>query len=255
MKKIHLVVLSFAFLTAIVGCGGDSAFPMNKRYWTPDDYHDVNSELTSLKYNQKELPNLDNPKTAAIFRKIADTANFSIVATDSQLGLKHRSQFMNDLFKEYRDLVSSYSIIDRKDKYQYPVEFVEILKFGLPMQVYYINTGNENILKDADDPKADNVVSLLRQNREILVKNYDIYLDYINYEDRFTEPALASYAGGIKDFFPALINNAAPDADYSEMLTKVENMLNKSKNQPIITQLQNIRDILKAKTNAPDKQQ
>jgi len=226
---------------------------MNKRYWTPDDYHAINTELISLKETEKELPNLDNPKTAPIFNKIVDTTNFSVVASDDQLGLKHRSEFMSDLFKEYRELASAYSIIDRKDKYQYPVEFVQILKFGLPLQVHYINMGNENILKNADDPKADDIVSLLRQNHEILVKNYDIYLDYINHEDRFTDAALMSYAEGIKDFFPALINTVAPDVDYSNMATKVENMLNKSKNPVVSAQLQSLRDILKAKNNPPAK--
>jgi hypothetical protein len=250
MKKAKCTVLFSALLILLAGCGGDnsSSFPMGKKYWTPEDYHDVNSELTNLKFNEKELPNLDNPKTATVFKKIADTIHFAIVANDDQLGIKHRSEFMSDMFNQYRELVSSYSIIDRKDKYQYPVEFIQILKFGLALQVYYIKTGNENIIKDADDPQAANILNLLKGNREILIRNYDLYLDFINYEDRFTEVALISYGDGIRDFFPRLINDVVPDGDYTSMLNKVDNMIKKSKNQLIITQLQNIQGLIKSKT-------
>jgi len=252
MKKTSPIVLFPALLIFFISCNSNESgsFPMGKKYWTPEDYHDVNSELTNLKYNEKELPNLDNPKTAPVFRKIVDTTNFSVVATDEQLGIKHRSDFMNKMFNEYRDLVSAYSIIDRKDKYQYPVEFVQILKYGLALQVYYIKTGNADIIKDADDPHAANVVNVLRTNQEVLIKNYDLYLDYINYEDRFTESALTSYSDGISNFFPRLINDILPDADYSEMQNKINNMLKKSKNQFISSQLQNIQNIIKNKTQS-----
>ena len=250
MKKITTFILFASFLILFTGCGSNeaSSFPMGKKYWTPEDYHDVNSELTNLKYNNKELPNLDNPKTAPVITKIIDTTNFSIVATDDQLGIKHRSEFMSSMFSEYRELVAAYSIIDRKDKYQYPLEFVEVLKFGLALQIYYIRMGNENIVKGADDPKAGDIVGLLRQNHQVLIKNYDLYLEFINYEDRFTDAALISYSEGLKDFFPRLINNEAPDGDYTEMLNKVNNMLKKSKNQLIVAQLQNIQSLLQNKT-------
>ena len=248
MKKISSPILWCVLLALLTACGDGSSFPMKKKYWTPDDYRDVNSELTSLKFNEKELPNLDNPKTAPIFKKITDTTNFSIVANDDQLGIKHRSEFTSDMFTEYKDLFSAYSIIDRKDKYQYPVEFVEILKFGLVLQLYYIKTGNEDIIKGADNPQAADILNLLRRNREVLVGNYDLYLDFINYEDRFTDLALISYSEGLRDFFPRLINGAAPDGDYSAMLNKVDNMLKKSKSRLIIDQLQNIQVLINNKT-------
>jgi hypothetical protein len=251
MKKTYLVVLFFALITLLISCGDDSssaAFPLERKYWTTEDYRDVNSELSSLKFNEKELPNLDNPKTAPIFKKIVDTTNFSIVASDDQLGIKHRSKFTSDMFDQYKELVSTYSGIDRKDKYQYPVEFVEILKFGLALQVYYIKTTNENNIKTADDPQSEEVVNLVRRNEDVLIGNYNLYLDYINYEDRFNDDALSSYSEGLKVFFPKLINNVVPGGDYTVMLNKVGNMLKKSKNQLIIVQLQNIQNLLKNKT-------
>jgi hypothetical protein len=138
-------------------------------------------------------------------------------------------------------------MIDRTDKYQYPVEFAEIIKFGLYFQPYYIGAGNEKIEKDADDPKAADVVTVLNSNKNILIRNYDVYLDYINYEDRFNEKALGIYTDGLKEYFPKLITQFAPDGDYTEMMSKIENMLKKTKNPGISAALTSIKDLISAK--------
>jgi hypothetical protein len=249
MKKIFQAVLLFVLPIFIFSCGGDEngSYPVEKKYWTADDYNTVNGNLVAAKFNNKELPNLDNPKTAAIFNKIVDTNNISVVMNDNQLGITHRSKFASDMFKEYKDLTSNYSGIDRTDKYQYPVEFAEIIKFGLYFQPYYIGAGNEKITKDADDPTAPDVVSVLNSNKNILINNYDIYLDYINYEDRFTEKAIAVYAEGLSVFFPKLINELAPEGDYAEMSGKIDNMLKKAKSPQVLAALTTIKDLLAAR--------
>ena len=248
MKKFYLFVL---LLPLIISCGGNnSAFPVEKRYWSSDDYLIVNQELTSLKYNDKELPNLDNPETAPVFKKIIDTANFSVVINDNQLGIKHRSEFSTRLFEQYKDMVSAYSGIDRTDKYQYPLEYVEIFKFGLPLQLYYIKLNNEDNVKEADDPSAPDVIDLNRRNGNVLIRNYEIYLDLINYEERFTDKALIAYSEGLKNYFPRLINYAVPNGDYSEMTGKIEKMLKKSKHPAIIFELQNILTLIKMQTKS-----
>jgi hypothetical protein len=221
---------------------------MEKRYWTPDDYQTANEELSTLKYKNKELPNLDNPKTAAIFQKIVDTTNFSVVANDDQLGLQHRKEFLSDLFEQYKRLVDAYSGTDRTDKYQYPLELIEIEKFGLAFQVYYIGIGNQEIIKTADNASAPEVVNIVNKNKNVLIRNYNLYLEYANYEDRFSEKALVSYGLGLQNFFPKLINDVDPDGDYSDMSVKVDNMLKKSKNTLVTAQLQNIQNLLKNKT-------
>jgi hypothetical protein len=254
MKKFYLLNFLFFLSALFESCGGDkssSGFPMEKKYWTPEDYQIVNNQLTPLKYGDKELPNLDNPKTAAIFEKIVDTTNFSIVANDNQLGIQHRKEVMSQFFDQYRELVHAYEGTDRSDKYQYPLELVEIEKFGLALQVYYIQTNNQNILKSSDDPNSAEVVNLVMKNKNILISNYDLYLDLINYEDRFTDKALISYSEGLRDFFPGLIENVAPDGEYSNMLVKVDNMLRKAKNTLVMTQLQNIQNLIKSKNNSP----
>jgi hypothetical protein len=249
---MKLVTNIFFFLPLIfMSCGGsnEGSFPTQKRYWTIDDYQNANQELTSLKYNNKELPNLDNPGTAPIFKKIIDTSNFTVVTNDNQLGIQHRADFASKMFNEYRDLVDAYSSTDRTDKYKYPVEFAEILKFGLPLQISYIALGNQDIIKDADDPNAQQIVDLIKRNKNILIGNYTLYIEHINYEDRFNEKALISYTDGLKAFFPRLINDVAPDGDYSDMLIKIDNMLKKAKNPLIISQLQNIQTLIKSKRN------
>jgi len=249
MKNMLRVLLFFSLSIAVFSCGDNETgtYPVEKKYWTPDDYNTVNGNLVAAKYNNKELPNLDNPKTAIIFTKLVDTNNISVVMNDNQLGITHRSKFASDMFKEYKDLTNNYSGIDRTDKYQYPVEFAEIIKFGLYFQPYYIAAGNEKITKAADDPTAPDVVSVLNANKNILIKNYDVYLDYINYEDRFSEKAIAIYADGLKEFFPKLINEFAPEGDYEEMTGKIDNMLKKAKNPLLLAELNNIKALLSAK--------
>ncbi len=246
MNKILLPVLVFVTAGFLFSCGGDEkdAYPVDKKYWTTEDYHTANNILYTTHFNKKELPNLDNPETAHIFNKLIDTNNVSVVLNDGQLGITHRSAFASDMFTEYKTLNENYSIIDRTDKYQYPVEFAQVMKFGLHLQPYYIAAGNEKIIKSADDPNAPDVVNIVNSNRNILIRNYDVYLDHINYEDRFNDKALSVYAEGLKEYFPKLINQFAPDGDYEEMLGKVENMLKKAKNALILAELINIKGLI-----------
>lgn len=252
MKDFQLLIFLITY-SVLTSCGDKitNAFPIEKKYWTPEDYQTVNEELSELKYNNKELPNLDNPKTVAIFKKIVDTSNFSVVANDNQLGLQHRKEFLSNLFDEYKRLVGAYSETDRSDKYKYPLELTEIEKFGLAFQVYYIGIGNQEIIKTADDPNAPDVVDIVNKNKNILIDNYNLYLEYVNYEDRFNERSLISYSQGLQDFFPKLIANIVPDGNFSEMAVKVDNMLKKSKNPLITAQLLGIQNLLKNKTANP----
>ena len=255
MKQATNFILLYLLSLTVIRCGGgeSSAFPMDRKYWTPDDYHAVNSELTNLKYNNKELPSLDNPATAAIVNKIADTTNFTVVATDQQLGITHRAEFMSGLFDEYRELTSPYEMLDRQDKYRYPRDLAAIMKFGLGLQLYYLRTGNEKILKEADDPKEASILNLVQQNHNILIRNYDVYLDEINHEDRFNDAALITYSEGLREYFPRLTSEA-PDGNFSDMLVKIGNMLKKAKNPLVIAALQQIQGILEPKATQPARQ-
>ena len=250
MKSISLLGCLLIISCFFTNCGGSdkySGFPMDKKYWTADDYRKVNDEITYLNYNKEEFPNLDNPNTTSIFKKIVDTLNFSIVTNDGELGIKHRSEFATSMFDEYRNLLEKYSQLDRQDKYKYPEEVVALFQFGLALQVPYILLGNEKIIKDADNPQADDVVSITKRNGQVLISNYNLFLDYINYEDRFTEKALSKYAESMRDYFPRLITQIIPSGDYSAMFERVGNMLKKAKNTLIIQELEKIKSLLISK--------
>lgn len=252
MRKSSLPIFFIAFSIFFARCGdkSSSVYPMGKRYWTPDDYMEVNNHLADLKYDKEQLPSLDNPRTNAIFQKIVDTTNFSIVATDDQLGLQHRKKFLNDMFEEYKDLLTVYTETDQTDKYKYPEELIAIEKFGLALQVYYFGIGNQEIIKGADDPSAADVVSIVNRNYNAMIDNYTLYLDNVNSEDRFTGKAMESYSEGLQAFFPRLINDIVPGGDYSDMRVKVDNMLKKTKNAAVAAQLQNIQNLLNSKLAA-----
>ena len=226
-------------------------FPMDKKYWTADDYHTANTQLLILTNTQAELPNVDNSQSAVIFYKMTDTANFAVVTNDNNLGLTNRETFINDIFKEYKEMVRKYTPMDKQDKYKYPVELVKILQFGLALQIPYITIGNEKIAKESDNPKADHTATVLKSNEQVLISNYNLYLDYVNYEDRFTEKAILEYSNGISNYFPRLINQVLPNGDYSEMLERTENMLKKAKNQTLVQELQKLDSLLKEKTKKP----
>src|SRR5882762_3372535 len=100
MKTMYQLGLALISTVFFLSCGGGASdgFPPVKKYWTAEDYNVANVQLSNLKAEQKELPNLDDPKTSGIFNKIVDTNNVSVVANDSQLGTTHRETFLNDIF-------------------------------------------------------------------------------------------------------------------------------------------------------------
>lgn len=242
--------LFIIFLSSGCNTQDDPAAPfhMDKKYWTADDYGVINNILSARNSSDQELPNISNPKLLPVFDKIVDTNNVAVIAGDNTLGITNRADFANNFFDQYKDLVRNYSPIDRQDKYKYPEEFVDVLRFGLYLQLYYVTLENQKIIKGADDPNAGDVTSLITSNLQVLIDNYNLYLDHINYEERFNDNALSSYADGIKIFFPRVINEIAPDGDYSKMLTRIDDMMKKVKNQSIMQQLQNIKDLINNKT-------
>jgi hypothetical protein len=256
MKTI-LCTLSIAITLLCTGCNNgpddNEIYHMDKKYWTPDDYDDINVTLNERGSRQQELPNLSNPQSSAIFYKIVDTANIWVGAGDPQLGLVDREHFASKMFEEWKKLVDEYALMDKEDKYQYPGELVAVEKWGLYLQVYYITLGNQKIIKESDNPNSPDVTQVVNDNLQVLIKNYDLYLEHINFEDRFTDDALSAYADGIKQYFPPLITTIAPTGDYSEMSTKIDNMLIKAKNPHIIEQLKNIKDLItqQAKAKVP----
>src|ERR1700739_2502810 len=136
--RTSISALLFTLIIACISCsspGKTDGYPMDKKYWTPDDYKNVNLTLFNHSNAQEELPNLTDPELAPVYNKIVDTSNITVVADDPQVGTVNKEQFTSDMFDQYKELDRYYSVMDRDDNYKYPVELVGVEKFGLCLNI------------------------------------------------------------------------------------------------------------------------
>ncbi len=233
-------ILSVAFLF-LFACNSNDVtdhYRLNKKYW---DLKDYDNAISKIKYSSKKekKPCYSVPEKAPIFKKIVDKSNIAVVVEDEELGLNHRSEFASKMFEQYQDMVQIYQEIDREDKFVYPMELADILKFGLYLQLHYFDLGNQAIVKNADNPDAPDVLRVLRSNEQTLISNYCIYLGHIKQENSFSDDALNSYIEGINKYFPLVIDKF-PDSNFNEMTRKTNDMLNKTESPKVKAALNNI---------------
>jgi hypothetical protein len=243
------------FLTVAValmtGCGGSRTdkFPMEKPFWSPDDYYNAIMEIEFQTPQGEKYPTLTDPETAPIFNKLINRENISVVVDDTTLGIRHRAEFASKMFDEYRKMVNLYHVMDREDKFVYASELVEILRFGLYLEIPYFKLGNDEILQEADD--STQVKSNIKSNEKTIVSNFNLYLDFINKEQSFSSESLQLFATGIDEEFTKLMQTF-PDANYAGMLTKATAMQKKATNPSVKSSLENLITKLKAKTGLPE---
>lgn len=250
MKRINLsFILVFSLL---LSCNNKlDKFPIEKKYWDAEDYKNVVGEI---KYNYKpdeKLPSLNDDETRVIVEKLIDTKNYEIVLDDSELGLKHRNEVAQVFFDAWRNMTSIYNQTDRKDKFIYETEMIEVQKFGLGLQLRYFKMGNDEIIESSEDPNSFQVKNVIESNTSTLIGNFLFYLDQINNENSFSEKGLNSIAEGIDKYFPQLIT-MYPNADYSVMENKLVLLEKKSKSEKIKNSLKNIQSLInssKSKNN------
>lgn len=236
LRLIFVITSCFLFSC---GNGIDSRFPMDKRFWEPEDYKNV---YRKIRYNNPEgerYPELKNGETAPAFKKIVDRQNFKVVLEDTELGLSHRNSLATDFFNATKDFSKIYSATDRQDRFVYGMELVEFYKFFLDLQIHYFKLGNQNIIKEADNPDASSVTSVLRSNEKVIYKNYNNYLDYVNKENSFTESEIISYCEGIDSAFPILFETF-PEGNTNITKNKAELMLKKTENDLIQKSLEQL---------------
>src|SRR5690606_39783920 len=101
----------------------------------------------------------------------------------------------------------------------------------------------DEILENADSPDSENVKSTIRSNTDAIVSNYGFYLNLLDSEKAFSTDGLNEIARGISTYFPKLIQTY-PDADYSELLQKIEHMEKRSKTQEIKSALAGVKGLL-----------
>lgn len=231
MKRTVNARLFFVFLLGIFAASCESGpdynelYRMEKQYWEPDDYLNAIYKISATAPGSKK-PCYSVPETAPVFAKLVNIQNVAVIVEDEALGVAHRSAFAEKMFDHSRDMVQEYSVMNREDKYEYPQEFIDVLRFHFYTQMHYFDLGNQNILKQADDPK--DAEGTIKNNEQILVNNFAMYLDFAGNEDAFTPDALQSYIDLLNEYFPPVIAKY-PNANYGGMKEKATNMLNKTK--------------------------
>ncbi len=221
-------------------------FPVEKRYWTTEDYDNVIRELRFGYEPDETLPTFDSPSHRIIVEKLTDHQNYKVVLDDNELGMKHRNDVATTFFNKYKDMSRIYTARDRKDKYLYDMEMLAVEQFGLGLQLRYFKLGNDQILEEADDPNSSRVLSNINSNVNTLIKNYLLYIDEVNNENSFSEAGKSKLAEGIDIYFTELIN-LYPNSNYSALERKAELMLKKSNSQVIKSSLTSLINLIDSK--------
>ena len=246
MKKNSLILLLISSIFFINCDKKESTFPIDKKYWTVEDYKDVIGELQFGENREENLPTLDNPENKIIIEKLIDQENFKVVLDDEELGIKHKNEVGKGFFDVWNNMNQIYSARDKTDKFVYENEMIEIFNFGLSLQLKYFKLGNDEIKENSDDPNSSNVQNITRSNVDTLVKNYLFYLDEINDEKSYSDNGISKIADGIDTYFIELVNQN-PNADYQDMIDKISLLEKKSKSEKLRNSLKNLLELINTK--------
>jgi hypothetical protein len=209
-----ITVMSCAMLFAC-----ESRFPVEKRFWTPDDYEEVWNELNYNTPKGEEYPRFSNPETAEVVRKIVDPRNYEAILEDSELGLNYRSEVSQEFFEHIKYIMDLYGGMDVQDKFIYAEELAEMRTFFLGFQIVYFRLGNENIASQSDDRNT------IRRNEQTIIGNFNSYLEGLRRE-RAYGPYAANLGEGMTTHFTKLIETF-PNANYKGMLSTAKAMQGK----------------------------
>lgn len=247
MKTTNLILLFFFFLSNISCDKKNDKFPIEKRFWTVEDYNQVVTELRFGYGPDEKLPTLDaTSEDKIIVEKLVDVENFKVVLDDKELGTKYKNEIAENFFTVWKDMIEIYNIQDKKDMYVYEVEYLETFKFGLELQYYYFKLGNLNITESVDDPNSDHIKRLIKSNIQTQINNYSFFLDEINNEKSYSEKGKQILANGIDNYFSKLITNY-PEADYQSLEKKIILLEKKTKSEAIKFTLKNILNLINSK--------
>jgi len=213
MKILKSLLLLLLITTISCSSEGDR-FPIEKPYWTPEDYF------------------LVIPETSIVVEKLVDPNNYLIVLNDTQLGLTHKNKVATAFFTRYKDISDIYYKRDRKDNFVYENEMLAVYGWGLGLQMYYFKLGNDNVIKGSDDPNSNDVQRLVNSNISTLIGNYSYYLDFINDEDSFSKKGLTRFSKIMDLRFSELVETY-PKANYFSLKNKLKLLGNKAKNSEV----------------------
>lgn len=208
-------LLFFIMIAILAGCksGLPDRYHMDRRYWTPDDYREALNQIEFYTPDNEGNPRLSDPETSAVFDKLANKENVSVILEDTTLGLEHRYDVAKKFFDVARDLWRDYEKLDIQDKYVYPVEFARVSDFWFYTQLLYFRLGNDNIVKGSVNPDSEDVRVILSRNAQTIVNNFDSDLTTINNEAAFNDAGKHEMAGVISRNYIRLVEEF-PKADF-----------------------------------------
>lgn len=245
MKILNRIITFTIPILISCSAGKYDDLPLDKRFWTPDDYDKV---IRSVKFQNKDemLPNFNDPESRVILEKLIDHENYKVVLDDDELGLKYRNELASAFFKEWKQLNDLYWQMDRQDKYIYPLELVECYKFGLGLQLRYFPLGNEAMKENSIDPGSSELNRIIKSNVKTLISNYGNYLEIVKNEEAFSEAALNAYGEGIVIYFTELIN-MYPQSNYNGIKNKLELLSKKLESKSINESIERIIKLIEEK--------
>lgn len=232
----------------ITGCGGPQlpdAYRMDKRYWDVSDYQDAVREIKYRIEDPQMFPRLSDPLTASVFKKLVDIQNIAVILEDETLGIDFRQEQAEGFFEVVNDVTRVYQPLDKQDKYIHPMEFVELINLNLYTQLLYFKIGNESIIKDALDPESKEVRKVVGRNAQIVVDNFEIYIEKLAKQDAYSSDALNRYAQIIDLQYSNLIKEF-PSSNYSGIKRSTEALLKKIENQALINSLNDLVEKIRA---------
>ena len=250
MRKFYSGVTLFLVFTLSQCSSPLDPYPMDKKYWDAKDYDQT---LTYIKFRLPEgeqKPNLEDAITMPVFKKLIDRENLTVVLEDESLGVKHRAEFASGMRDELEKLRDVYSVMDREDKYVYDQELAHILNLCMYLESIYFNLGNDDIRKEVDKSNETRLNTIIKSNEDVCVRNYEIYIDFVNRESSFSTEATDILSDGYSQYVTKLINTF-PNADYRSFKTKTESMVSKATSPKLKTVLTAINAQLESKVPAP----
>jgi len=245
-------LISILVLSLFLNCKSEiSKFPVEKRFWTVEDYESV---IKTLKYGLKpdeNLPTFNNPETRIVVEKLTDEKNYSVVLDDKELGLKYKNKVASNFFRVWKDMHTIYDKLDKTDKYIYEKEMLKVWYFGLGLQIKYFDLGNQEILKNSDGTDSFYTNSSITSNHNTIINNFNIYLDEANNLDYYSDEGVILFNKGLKTYFKKLIDSI-PEANFNNMVKKINSLSKKVESETTKNALNDILDLLKSIKTKPN---
>jgi hypothetical protein len=240
MKNTITTLLTAAILT--ISCGKkEENYPIDKQVWEIDDYKNAAQEIKYGTAEDEKYPTLaENPE---VFKRLTDKNAVDNILNDETLGLSYRQKYSEELFDVWRTLVEAYSAKDRQDKYIYPMELVKVRDWGYHLQIKYFKLGNDGILKDAVDTNDLAVQNVVRSNEQTAVDNFETGISFLTDEDALTTDAVNEYSNVLTENYIVLANTFKT-ADYTEMISAIDNISKKIKSNNLKQSLSEIKAVL-----------